>query len=289
MTEHRRRRRKLHFLRRLALLALTALALAGFLRWSNRSLVTDSFVYASPRLPDGLDGCRIAVLSDLHGAMFGDGNQALFDAVTAEAPDLIAVVGDLADEDTEDPAAYAAQVADGLAAIAPVYYVTGNHEWASGDAAALKTLLSERGWHVLDNRYEPLERNGDTLVLCGIDDPNGYADQKTPEELATELHADLGDPFWILLAHRNDRFAGQYSLLGADLTLSGHGHGGLVRLPFTDGLVGTNHDFFPSYTSGFYEEHGHTLFVSRGLGNISPTFRVFNRPQVGILTLTKGE
>lgn len=77
---------------------------------------------------------------------------------------------------------------------------------------------------------------------------------------------ELGDPFWILLAHRNNAFAEHYSLLGADLVVSGHGHGGLVRLPFTDGLVSTEHTFFPSYTAGLYEKNGSTLFVTRGLG-----------------------
>ena len=123
---------------------------------------------------------------------------------------------------------------------------------------------------------------------AGIDDPNGYADQKTPEELAAEIYAACGDPFWVLLAHRNNLFAPQYSLLGADLVISGHGHGGIIRLPFTDGLLSTNRTFFPSYTSGLYKENGSCLFVTRGLGNSGPTFRLFNRPEVAVLTLHKG-
>ena len=133
-----------------------------------------------------------------------------------------------------------------------------------------------------------LERNGDTLILAGIDDPNGNADQKSPETLATELYAAHGDPFWMLLAHRNDRFREQYSLLGADLVLSGHAHGGMIRLPFTDGLISHNMTFFPSYTAGFYEENGSCLFATRGLGNSGPSFRLFNRPEVAVLTLHKG-
>ena len=141
------------------------------------------------------------------------------------------------------------------------------------------------GVTVLSNEFLTLERNGDSIVLAGIDDPNGHADQKTPEALAAELRAERGDPFWILLAHRNDRFAGQYSLLGADLTLSGHGHGGIVRLPFTDGLLSTDRTLFPSHTAGFYEDNGSTVFVSRGLGNSGPSLRLFNRPELAVLTL----
>ena len=153
----------------------------------------------------------------------------------------------------------------------------------------LKETLAANGVTVLSNQFVTLERNGDTIVLAGIDDPNGYADQKTPEELAAEVYAAYGDPFWILLAHRNNRFAVQYSLLGADLVCSGHAHGGIIRLPFTDGLLSHDLDLFPSYTAGLYEENGSVLFVTRGLGNSGPSFRVFNRPEVAVLTLHRAE
>ena len=106
--------------------------------------------------------------------------------------------------------------------------------------------------------------------------------------MAAEVYAAHGDPFWLLMAHRNDRFESQYSLLGADLVLSGHGHGGIIRLPFTDGLLSTNRTFFPTYTAGLYEANGSCLFVTRGLGNSGPSFRLFNRPEVAVLTLHKG-
>ena len=109
------------------------------------------------------------------------------------------------------------------------------------------------------------------------------------EELAAEVYAACGDPFWILLAHRNNRFARQYSLLGADLVCSGHAHGGIVRLPGTDGLFSHDLDLFPSYTAGLYEENGSVLFVTRGLGNSGPSFRVFNRPEIAVLTLRRAE
>ena len=184
----------------------------------------------------------------------------------------------------EVPEGYVETLAGGLAAIAPTYYVTGNHEWAVGSVPALKKTLTDLGVTVLSNRYVTLDRNGDTIILAGIDDPNGYADQKTPEELAAELYAAEGDPFWMLLAHRNDRFADQYSLLGADLVLSGHAHGGIVRLPFTDGLFGHD-ELLPSYTAGLYEENGSVLFATRGLGSSIPAYRLFNRPEVAVLTL----
>jgi predicted MPP superfamily phosphohydrolase len=112
-----------------------------------------------------------------------------------------------------------------------------------------------------------------------------YEAPEIPEELAAELYAAEGEPFWVLLAHRNNRFQEQYSLLGADLTISGHGHGGIIRLPFTDGLLSTDRTFFPTHTDGFYEDNGATVFVSRGLGNSGISRRLFNRPELAVLTL----
>ena len=286
MAEHPRKRRP----RRRGVWILLPLVLlsAVYGWWDNTTLQVTRFDPAFTDLPAGFDGCRIVVLSDLHGARFGEGNADLFAAVAAEQPDYIFYLGDLEDKYRGPVAGYPAEVAEGLSAIAPTYYVTGNHEWAIGGVPALKKELEAHGVSVLSNQFVTLERNGDTAVLAGIDDPNGYADQKTPEQLAAELYAACGDPFWMLLAHRNDHFAGQYSLLGADLVISSHGHGGIIRLPFTDGLLSTDRTLFPSYTAGLYEENGSTLFATRGLGNSGPSFRQFNRPEVAVVTLHQG-
>ena len=280
---------KRHRLPRTALtLLLLVLLSALFVRWDNSALQITHFDPVFSRLPAGFDGCRVVVLGDLHTASFGEGNIELLDAVRKQQPEYIFLVGDILDCMHDVPEDYAATVADGLTAIAPTYYVTGNHEWAIGNVPELKESLAARGVTVLSNQFLTLERNGDAIVLAGIDDPNGYADQKTPEALAAEVYAAHGDPFWVLLAHRNNYFPDRYSLLGADLVVSGHGHGGLVRLPFTDGLVSTDHTLFPSYTAGLYEENGSALFVTRGLGNSGATFRLFNRPEVAVVTLHRG-
>lgn len=284
MAERPHKRRPL---RAVSTLAAAAVIIALFVRWDNTALQTVCFEPVFSGLPKGFDGCRLVVLSDLHGAEFGEGNQALFDTVAEASPDYIFYLGDLEDLFRGASPGYAETVAKGLSAIAPLYYVTGNHEWAIGGVPALKKRLEDNGAHVLTNRFITLERNGDAVVLAGIDDPNGYADQKTPEQLAAEVYAAHGDPFWLLLAHRNNAFARRYSLLGADLVLSGHGHGGIIRLPFTDGLLSTERTFFPSYTAGLYEENGSVLFVTRGLGNSGPSLRLFNRPEVAVVTLRR--
>lgn len=285
MATHRRRRRR----RVPRIVPFLLLAICGvlFFRWSNRSLQIEAFTYASPRLPEGFDGCTIVQLSDLHGASFGEDNAELIAAVAAQDPDLIFLTGDIQDRYRKTPASYTAAIGRAMAGIAPTYFVTGNHEWAFPDVRELKRSLKDAGVTVLTNEFVALERDGGVIFLAGIDDPNGFADQKSPEALAEEVKAAAGGGFWMLLAHRNNYFEKQYSSLGADLVISGHGHGGLIRLPFTDGLISVERTLFPSYTSGFYQFNGRDVFVSRGLGNSGPSFRLFNRPQLVTLTLEK--
>jgi hypothetical protein len=277
------RRRKHRLLKFLLLCALFAV----FFWWSNHSLETERFTFDSPRLPEGFDGCVIVQLSDLHGMEFGEDNEELIGRVREIGPDYIFLTGDLQDRYRQTPIDYSVSLGGALAEIAPTYFVTGNHEWALHEVRALKRALGEAGVTVLTNEYVPLERGGDRILLAGIDDPNGFADQKTPEELAQELREAEPGAFWLLLAHRNNHFERKYSRLGADLVISGHGHGGLIRLPFTDGLISVERRLFPDYTAGFYQVNGAELFVSRGLGNSGPTFRLFNRPEIVVLTLER--
>ena len=175
-------------------------------------------------------------------------------------------------------------VASGLAGVAPTYYVTGNHEWAAHAVQELEPLLEENGVHVLSNTYVMLERGGDKIALLGAEDSNGYADQKTIAELSEEVRQEQGDVYKILLSHRNTRIE-EYVDAHIDLTLCGHAHGGLIRLPGTDGLIGPHREFFPSYTAGLYDLPYGQLVASRGLGNQFPAFRLFNRPDVPVVVL----
>lgn len=248
---------------------------------------TEALVSVSPRLPAAFDGMRVVQISDLHGKEFGEGNAGLLQKVTELNPDFIAITGDVIDDAAQ--VSMLEPLAKGLVSIAPTYYVTGNHEWAIREAYTVKALLREQGVRVLSNEYLPLERNGETLILAGIDDPNGPYDQKTPGELAAEIRATYGDPYILLLAHRNEYYE-EYAQAGFDLTLCGHVHGGIIRLPFTDGLVdNTRKRWFPSYTAGLYPLSSGELMVSRGLGNGGMAFRLFNRPHLPVLILKSGE
>ncbi|HJG85480.1 metallophosphoesterase [Pseudoflavonifractor capillosus] len=274
-------------LRLLLVLALVLLAGGLFFYDQQNRIQTETITAASDRLPAGFDGYRIVQISDLHGKEFGEDNHILLEKTAELEPDLIAITGDVIDD--PDQMGILEPLARGLAAIAPTFYVTGNHEWAIREAATVKSLMEEYGVTVLSNEYLKLERGGDTIVLAGIDDPNGPYDQKTPEELSGEIHAALGDPYVLLLAHRNEYYQ-VYGQCGFDLTLCGHVHGGLIRLPFTDGLVdNTRRRFFPTHTAGLYPlDGGGTLMVSRGLGNGGISFRLFNRPHLPVIVLKAG-
>jgi len=279
---------KHHRKKRFYILSTALVLLLLCLWWGNNTLSVEEHTITLSRLPAGWNGVQIVHLSDLHGKEFGSDNHRLLSAVEAAAPELIFITGDLADRQSGLDAA--PPLLQGLSSIAPTYYISGNHEWAAGFIGELRQMLDDAGVTYLRNEFITLQRGGDEIVLAGIEDPNGYADQKTPPEVAAEVYAQYGNPFWLLLAHRNNHFPGEYCRLGADLTLCGHGHGGIWRLPFTDGLVSTTLELFPSYTNGLYTCHcgqcaGSTVFVHRGLGNSPRIPRLFNRPEVAVLTL----
>lgn len=272
----RRRRRFRRFCTFLVCLAL----LAGWFLWQQDSLSTETITVESA--PDGFHGYRIAVIADLHGKEFGEGNERLLNFVEGLEPDLIAMVGDIIHQESQ--LAMIPPVAQGLAAIAPTYYVTGNHEWAAGVVRELEPLLEQCGVTVLSNEYLVLEQNGDRLALLGAEDPNGYADQKTVGELADQVRSEQGEIYQILLSHRNNKYL-DYAAAQVDLTLAGHAHGGLIRFPGTDGLIGPSREYMPDYTAGLYDLEYGQMAVSRGLGNQSPAFRLFNRPDVPLIVL----
>jgi len=282
---HRRRRR----VRIFRVLLPAFVVLIGVLLFdSNTRLVTSEFELVFPNLPQGFDGFRIVVLSDIHAAVFGENNETLIEKVRAAEPDIIAITGDFIDNygrlNLEQQLEVAENIVVNITPIAPVYFITGNHEWYGGGIWPLLAMLREHGVTVLRNRFERLYSNGDMIVLAGTDDPNGPADMMTPTELVEAIRRAEPDAFVVMLEHRNHNLQ-LYSDLGIDLVLSGHSHGGYIRLPFTDGLLGTQRDWFPTYTAGVYTRGDTKMLVSRGIGNHLPIPRFLNNPEVVVAIL----
>ena len=270
------------FLRRLMLLALLVLAAILFWNYENNTIQTEEFSVRSRRLPAEFSGFRVAVVADLHGREFGENNAELLQAVEAAQPDIIALCGDLIESD--DQLQTVPPLAAGLTAIAPTFYVTGNHEWALADTAALLSVLKDNGVTVLGNDYRLLSLSGADIVVAGVHDPNGPADMTTPEALTEAIRAQLGDPYILMLAHRNDALE-RWAALDVDTVLCGHAHGGIIRLPGVGGLIGTDRQLLPEYTAGVFTLEGTDMAVSRGLGCTGLPFRLFNRPELMVIRL----
>ncbi len=271
--------------RLLALLALFALA-AGFVYWQNFTLQVETVELFFESLPPQFDGLRVAELSDLHGRSFGKNNVRLLRTLQKARPDMICICGDLFDEKTD--LTMLEPLLTGLTDIAPVYYVTGNHEWQVKNLREILQKMRAWGVTVLENEERVLSRGGAEMVVAGVHDPCGPYDMKTPAALVRELRSAQGNDFILMLSHRNDELT-MWSQLGVQLVLSGHCHGGVVRLPFVGGVFGTRRELFPEYDAGVYRQDGTTLFVSRGLGYTNVHFRLFNRPHVPIMILRSGK
>jgi len=284
-----RRKRKVRIF---PIILLAFVLLIGILLFdSNTRLVTTEYEMHFDNLPAGFDGFRIVVLSDIHAAVFGENNERLISMVADAEPDIIAITGDFIDKygrlNREEQLQVADNIVRNIIPIAPVYYITGNHEWEGGADALIWPLLEilrEHDVYVLRNRFTRLHRGDDMIVLAGTDDPNGPADMMTPTELVERIREAEPDAFVVMLEHRNYNLE-LYSRLGVELVLSGHSHGGYIRLPFTDGLLGTQRDWFPSYTSGVYTRGDTKMLVSRGIGNHLPIPRFLNNPEIVVAIL----
>ncbi|MEG1790326.1 MAG: metallophosphoesterase [Oscillospiraceae bacterium] len=240
---------------------------------------------SSARLPSAFDGFRVVQLSDLHGSSFGRGNARLINAVAKETPDVIVLTGDFLDEGKADAELPELEtLVASLLKLAPVCYVSGNHDWASGGLESLAELFERLGASYLRNEYIALERGGEHLVLAGVEDPNGHADMLKPDELVDIINSEQPDAYVMLLGHRN-YWAEKYPDLQVDIIFCGHAHGGIVRLPGLGGLFGTDAKLLPRYEDGVFRSGRYDMIVSRGLGNSVPLPRFLNTPEIISVTL----
>ena len=272
-----------------AIAAAAVLSLLGWaLVWGNTALVTADVLVCSNGIPEAFDAYRIVQISDLHDAQIGENNEKLI-AMTAETePDCIVLTGDFVDSSRFHPER-SLSVAESLVKIAPVYYVSGNHEaiLPDEDYQALTDELRALGVCVLEDESAELTRDGQSIRLIGLTDigfhPGTLVEKK--DALRTALSALLPeDEFSVTLAHRPE-LMDVYTECGAPLVLSGHAHGGQIRLPGIGGLIAPGQGLFPKYTDGKYEENGTTLVVSRGIGNSVLPLRVNDRPQIVVVQL----
>lgn len=269
--------------------ALLLLALIVWTVWGNTALMASTVTISSSRIPSAFSGFRIAQVSDLHNAEFGEDNAELLRILSENAPDLIAITGDLVDAGHTD-LDIALDFVKEAAQIAPVYYVTGNHEASLPRYGELRAGIERNGAAVLEDEAVQFAHGGETIVLVGLSDPDFtlkgdlFGEASSMAGVKLKNLAGNGNRYTILLSHRPELFD-SYADCGIDLVLSGHAHGGQFRLPLIGGLVAPNQGLFPHYDAGVYESGRTSMVVSRGLGNSIIPLRFNNRPEVVFIEL----
>ncbi len=275
------------------ILSVFSFLLVSFLIYShfeNTVIEVTKYTVKSERLPNSFDGYKIVQVSDLHSADFGNGHNGLINKIRACKPDIIVVTGDLCATDKQRNIDSAVLFMKKAINVAPVYYITGNHEAALEKYMILVTRIEELGVTILNDDEVTITVGGDSIKLLGVCDPSfeGGSIEKEKSVMRKKLDrlAPDGYVYTILLSHRPE-FLSVYSEYNIDLVFSGHAHGGQIRLPFIGGLYAPNQGVFPKYTSGVHEKNGTTLVISRGIGNSSFPFRINNNPELICVTLKK--
>ena len=275
----------------ICLLAVCGVFGAAAVRDSNR-FVTVSYRISDVRIRKKV---RLVLLADLHNKQYSRNNEKLLGRIAAAEPDLVVCAGDMVTSVCGKSMEPAKSLVGRLAARYPFYYAPGNHESRlfrepeeyGGMGEEYRDFLKSSGAVLLENGSVSLPSCG--IRIYGLDIPEDkyrkFRKRRFPEE---ELEHLLGqasrDTYCILLAHHPAYFD-TYAQWGADLTLSGHLHGGVMRLPFLGGVLSTSFTLFPRYDGGLFEKAGRKMVVSRGLGSHTIPIRVFNPAELVVIDL----
>ena len=258
-----------------------------FLTVACKSISTQTYKTETPLL-ERQNSIKIALISDLHSTIYGKDQIILIEKIKAISPDFIVLSGDIFDDVI--PMTGTQLLLRGIYNVSPIFYVTGNHEYQSNNIKEIREELKSYGVVILSDDYTIIEINNDKIIIAGIEDPfkelyetPGYNQNDSMESAFRELD---GMPLYkILIAHRPEMIE-VYKKYSFDLVLSGHTHGGQVRIPYiSNGLYAPNQGVFPKYAGGTYTHGSLTHIISRGL-SISPGRpRIFNPPELVIIII----
>ncbi len=280
----------------LIVVILLVIIAAANIYFDNNFLEVSQYTVTSNKIPPSFEGYKILQLSDLHSKNFGNRNNKLIKKINSENPDIVVMTGDMVNTKDTDFEVFI-NLAEQISKRYDTYYIVGNHEQNLNDdrRKILIDKLNKIGIRVLDNEKVTITRGTESINLYGLWFALRYYKDLNNEYTkdvffgAKQIQTILGnldiDSYNILLTH-NPLYADTYSNWGADLTLSGHIHGGMIRIPFIGGLLSPERKFFPKYDAGKYQVNGKILIVNRGLGNGDFGIRVFNRPEISVITLS---
>lgn len=287
------RKRKKKFIKIILIFSVISL----LLYIDNNVLQVTHFEVKSNKIPKSFQSFKILQISDLHDKSFGINNARLIAKIGQESPDLVVFTGDMISARDKDYHVFL-KLAESLGKKYKIYYVIGNHEQVI-DIDRLNQLEKEMradGIRILNNEKIVIKKKNEAINLYGLWFNLRYykdANNKYTKDInfgSEQIHQILGSldssEYNILLTH-NPLYFKTYAGWGADLTLAGHVHGGVIRIPFVGGLFSPEKQLFPKYDSGEYFLNGKELIVNRGLGNSYLGFRLFNQPEITVITLSK--
>lgn len=288
----------------LVIIGAISMVLSVIFFLDNNWLKVQRYNINSSKLPEEFNGYKILQLSDLHSKVFGKNNAPLLNKIRKINPDIIVITGDMLNSENDKGESFLNLAKNLNKEYKIIYYVEGNHEQIAKSTADIENSdwfneymnkLKKIGIIVLDNDKIDLRKGNQSIKLYGLVLPLPYYKGKDSKNLTGEKEYQISDikksigqaekeKFNILLTH-NPKYFSVYSSWGADLTLSGHMHGGYVRLPFLGGVFSPDKTIFPKYDAGEFENSRSKMIVSCGLGNGKIGFRLFNRPEITVVTL----
>lgn len=279
------------------LILLCIFTIIGLNNKMNKNFVIKEETLIYKKLPKSLEYYKILQLSDLHSKKFGTNNEKLIKSIKEINPDLILVTGDMftvsdisIDMNEEELVPY--QLLSKLATHYKIVYVSGNHEEGkdiiyNGDDYRCRNRSKNNSYNRYRNKLESLgvtfventslQNYNDFINIYGV-----YFDSMEKDEYYQSINLDK-TKFNIMLCHDPKYFA-TFVNMGFDLVLSGHVHGGIIRIPLVGGLFSPDRTFFPKYDKGIYKINNSYMNVSTGLGD-SILKRVLNPPEINVITL----
>lgn len=250
------------------------------------------------KLLRGSGDLTFLLMSDMHNHVYGPGNELLLRAVEAQKLDAVLVAGDMLIARSEESFAPALELFRRLREKKlPVFYGNGNHEYRMRLRPEIYGTMYQEytkglrdcGVILLENKSIPFEKKGLKMRIYGFELDWKYYEKRNhipfcPEELTKVFGKPEEECYNILLAH-NPVYFDSYAGWGADLTVSGHLHGGIIRIPGIGGLISPQARLFPKYDAGHFEKDGKDLVVSRGLGTHTVNIRIFNPAELSVIHL----
>ncbi len=273
------------------IILLCGVALLFTLIYLDNTLIKSSrYKIESNKIPTEFDKFKIVHLSDFHSYNFGRNNTRLIKKINDECPSIIVMTGDMVNKYDKKFERFL-NLAEALSKKYEIYYIVGNHEQRliKDDLDLIIRKLNQYGIKTLSDEKMTIMRKKDHINIYGVDIPISYYKMKNrhsnvEDVINTVLSRCNEKEYNILLAH-NPLYFEKYAKHNVDLTLSGHVHGGMVRLPFIGAILSPERRFFPKYSGGVYNLNNKKLIVSRGIGNSKPGIRLFNMPEIVSITL----